>query len=228
MYREITILSVIVRMLVAFFIGAAIGTERELKRKSAGIKTHILICVGATMTTMTSQFLVFNLRMNTDIARLGAQVVAGVGFIGAGVIFVLRGRRVKGLTTAAGIWLCAIIGLCVGVGFYEAAILAAILEVLITWGVGYFEKKKFRGSIVESILVEYENESALVRIKSYFNDLDITVIDRRNIEVPNSEKYLEVEYDIILQRKVTLPDVISDISCMKGVISVEECSTDDN
>ena len=90
--------------LLAVVCGGLIGLEREYKRRPAGFRTHILICLGAAMTTLTSQFLYLNLHYYTDMARLGAQVVAGIGFIGAGAIIVTRRRRVKGLTTAAGLW----------------------------------------------------------------------------------------------------------------------------
>ena len=209
-------------MLVAFLLGALIGTEREFKRKSAGLKTHTLICVGAAMTTMTSQFLVYNMGQNTDIARLGAQVVAGVGFIGAGIIFISRGRRVKGLTTAAGIWLCAIIGLCIGAGYYEAGIAAAVCEVLIEWGVGYIEKKHFRGTNTEIIFIEYTDAASLARVKSYFHDLDIRIMSTKVAEGSHHREHFEVEYEISLQRKITLHDVLVDIAAMEGIITVEE------
>jgi len=222
MFRELTLVSVLVRMLVAFLLGALIGTEREIKRKSAGIKTHTLICVGAAMTTMTSQYLVYNMGMNTDVARLGAQVIAGVGFIGAGIIFVSRGRRVKGLTTAAGIWLCAIIGLCIGAGYYEAGTVATIFAVIIEWGVGYIEKKHFRGTNTEIIFIEYTNDAALAKVKSYFNDLDIRIVSTKVAEGSHHREHFEVEYEVSLQRKVTLHDVLVDIAAMEGIITVEE------
>lgn len=222
MYREITLLSVIIRMVAAFFIGGLIGTEREIKKKSAGLKTHTLICVGAATTTLTSQFLVYNMGMNTDIARLGAQVVAGVGFIGAGIIFVSRGRRVKGLTTAAGIWLCAIVGLCIGAGYYEAGVVAAIMEILIEWGIGLLEKKYFRGTMTENVYIEYTNEEALNKVKAYFNDLDIHIVNTKIPEGSHLKNYFEVEYEISLQRKITLADVLVDVAAIEGIISIEE------
>ena len=102
--RDVTVLSTTLRMLLAVVCGGLIGLEREYKRRPAGFRTHILICLGAAMTTLTSQFLYLNLHYYTDMARLGAQVVAGIGFIGAGAIIVTRRRRVKGLTT---LWACA-------------------------------------------------------------------------------------------------------------------------
>ena len=116
-FRSVTIWSVALRMALAVLCGGIIGIEREYKRRPAGFRTHILICLGAAMTTLTSQYLYLVLGYYTDMARLGAQVVAGIGFIGAGTIIVTRRQRVKGLTTAAGLWAAAIIGLALGGGF---------------------------------------------------------------------------------------------------------------
>lgn len=115
--RDMTLLSVMVRMLCAMLCGGIIGIEREYKRRPAGFRTHILICMGAAMTTLTSQYLYLCMGYYTDMARLGAQVIAGIGFIGAGTIIVTKQQRVKGLTTAAGLWVAAIVGLTLGAGF---------------------------------------------------------------------------------------------------------------
>ena len=95
--RDITFVSICARMLLAFICGAVIGIEREFKRRPAGFRTHILICVGSAITTLTSEFLLLNMHYYTDIARLGAQVIAGIGFIGAGTIIMTKRRRVRGL-----------------------------------------------------------------------------------------------------------------------------------
>ena len=118
--RDVTMASITLRMVLATICGGIIGVEREYKRRPAGFRTHILICLGAAMTTLTSQYLCMA-HYYTDAARLGAQVIAGVGFIGAGTIIVTRRQRVKGLTTAAGLWASAIVGLSIGAGFYEGA-----------------------------------------------------------------------------------------------------------
>ena len=116
--RSVTTLSVFVRLACAFICGGIIGIERSYKRRPAGFRTHILICIGAAITTLTSQYLYLNMHYFTDMARLGAQVVAGIGFIGAGTIIVTKRQNVKGLTTAAGLWTSAIIGLAFGGGFH--------------------------------------------------------------------------------------------------------------
>ena len=128
--RDVTFLSVTIRMLLAMICGGVIGIEREYKRRPAGFRTHILICMGAAMTTMTSQYLYLGMGYYTDMARLGAQVVAGIGFIGAGTIIVTRRQRVKGLTTAAGLWVTAIIGLTLGAGYFEAGFFSTVLILL--------------------------------------------------------------------------------------------------
>lgn len=107
--RDITMLSVTVRLCLAVLCGGMIGLERAFKRRPAGFRTHILICLGASLTTMTSQYLYLNMHYFTDMARLGAQVVAGIGFIGAGTIIVTKRQNVKGLTTAAGLWTLSLI-----------------------------------------------------------------------------------------------------------------------
>ena len=128
--RDFSVMAVMFRVILAVICGGLIGLEREYKRRPAGFRTHILICLGAAMTTLTSQYLALEMNYNTDPARLGAQVVAGIGFIGAGCIIVTRRRRVKGLTTAAGLWTTAIVGLACGAGFYEGVIIATLLVLL--------------------------------------------------------------------------------------------------
>lgn len=128
--RELNMVSLLLRLLLAMLLGGIVGMEREYKRRAAGFRTHILICLGAAITTMTNQYLALVMGLSTDLGRLGAQVIAGIGFIGAGSILVTRRQRVKGLTTAAGLWTVAIIGLCFGAGFYEGGIAATVLLLL--------------------------------------------------------------------------------------------------
>ena len=112
--RDVTVVSITLRLVLAMICGGIVGMEREYKRRSAGFRTHILICLGAAMTTMTSQHLFLNMHYYLDMARMGGSVVAGIGFIGAGTIIVTQHQRVKGLTTAAGLWTVAIVGLALG------------------------------------------------------------------------------------------------------------------
>mgnify|MGYP000579793177 FL=1 len=128
--RSVTTLSVFVRLACAFICGGIIGIERSYKRRPAGFRTHILICIGAAITTLTSQYLYLNMHYFTDMARLGAQVVAGIGFIGAGTIIVTKRQNVKGLTTAAGLWTSAIMVWRSAAAFMRAAFW---LPALLCW-----------------------------------------------------------------------------------------------
>ena len=134
--RDVTLASVTTRMLLAVLCGGLIGIERAYKRRPAGFRTHILICLGAAITTLTSQFLYLNLHYYTDMARLGAQVVAGIGFIGAGTIIIHR-QLVRGLTTAASLWATAGIGLAAGAHMYVVAAAATVLTLFALEAVSY-------------------------------------------------------------------------------------------
>ena len=119
---------IIFRVLLAVCFGALIGLEREHAHRPAGLRTHILVCVGACIVMLTSEFIYKEYRQfspNIDVARLGAQVISGIGFLGAGTI-IRNGSSVKGLTTAASIWVVGCIGLATGIGFYFGATITAI------------------------------------------------------------------------------------------------------
>ena len=136
-FREITQLSVIVRILVSIIVGGLIGLERGMKHRPAGLRTYMLVCVGSSLIMLTNQY-IFQFTGAGDPMRLGAQVVSGIGFLGAGTIVVTKHNQIKGLTTAAGLWASAGVGLAIGIGFYEAAITAtvgiyAILTILQKW-----------------------------------------------------------------------------------------------
>ncbi len=120
--REFNIWTALIRLALAFILAGMVGFEREKKGHAAGLRTHILVCMGAALTTLTGIFCADTLGFGSDPMRIGAQVVSGIGFIGAGTIMVTRGTHVRGLTTAAGLWSTAAIGLALGAGFYEGAI----------------------------------------------------------------------------------------------------------
>ena len=129
--REVTYLAVALRIFAAVIIGGALGLERGMKKRPAGLRTYMLVCVGACVVMLTNQY-IFQTFGAGDPVRMGAQVVSGIGFLGAGTIIVTRRNQIKGLTTAAGLWSAAGVGLALGVGFYEAAIVgtAAVFFVM--------------------------------------------------------------------------------------------------
>ena len=124
--REVTLLAVIARIVVSFVLGGMLGMERGLKQRPAGLRTYMLVCVGACMIMLTNEYIV-QVYGTGDPARMAAQVVSGIGFLGAGTIIVTKHSQIKGLTTAAGLWAAAAVGLATGIGFYEAAIVGAMV-----------------------------------------------------------------------------------------------------
>ena len=128
--REVTLLAVVLRIFCAAMFGGLLGLEREIKNRAAGLRTYMLVCVGACLVMLTNQY-IFQVFQASDPVRMGAQVVSGIGFLGAGTIIVTRHRQIKGLTTAAGLWAAAGVGLAIGVGFYEAAIAGALAIFLV-------------------------------------------------------------------------------------------------
>ena len=126
--RDFNLVTVTVRLLLAFIFGGVIGMDRERKGRPAGMRTHILVCLGASMTTMSGFFVVHTLGMESDPLRISAQVISGIGFLGVGTILITGRMHVKGLTTAAGLWTTASIGIALGTGFYE--LLCTVLSVI--------------------------------------------------------------------------------------------------
>lgn len=127
--REVNWFSILLRLCLAILCGGIIGIERGRKGRTAGFRTHVLVCMGSTLTVLTNQYMI-QVFGNGDPARLGAQVINGIGFLGAGTILVTDRQEVKGLTTAAGLWASACMGLAIGAGFYECMFLAFALILL--------------------------------------------------------------------------------------------------
>jgi len=220
--REFTLLSVAARMLLAVVCGGFIGLEREYKHRPAGFRTHILICIGAAMTSLTSQFLLFEMGYYTDMTRLGAQVVAGVGFIGAGTIIVTHKHQVKGLTTAAGLWVSAILGLALGAGFYEAGILSAILILVAEL---YFSKVEFRllaNAHDIMLFVEYNDRGCIEQLFSRFQELDVKVLSAETLEHADVEgESGAVMLSLRLSPKTTEEQIVQEIQAVSGVFAVD-------
>lgn len=124
--HDFNIVSITLRLLLAILAGGVIGIERGKHGSAAGLRTHVLVCIGAAMTALTGLFVSNSLDASGDITRLAAQVVSGIGFLGAGMIIVKNGNIVRGLTTAAGMWATAAIGIAIGYGFYVGGIIATV------------------------------------------------------------------------------------------------------
>ena len=182
-FRDMDMLAVSARLILAVLCGGVIGIEREIKRRPAGFRTHILICMGSAITILTNMYLYQVMHQYTDIARMGAQVVAGIGFVGAGAIIVTRRQRVRGLTTAAGLWTTSIIGLACGAGYAECAIYTTLLVLFAERVLVKIEYRFARRISDVNIYVEYSQAATiqkLVRIlrekKTLMKDMEVNRI----------------------------------------------------
>lgn len=142
-----------VRITVSVILGGIIGLDRGLKNRPAGLRTYMLVSVGSCLIMLTNQY-VNQVFATGDPVRMGAQVVSGIGFLGAGTIVVTRRNQIKGLTTAAGLWAAAAVGLAIGVGLYEAGILSGLVIFLVLSLVHRWDSQMRKTSKVMEIYVE--------------------------------------------------------------------------
>ena len=172
--REITYLAVILRILAAVIFGGAIGLERGMKNRPAGLRTYMLVCVGSCLIMLTNQYL-YQVTQAGDPMRLGAQVVSGIGFLGAGTIIVTKHNQIKGLTTAAGLWAAAGVGLALGVGFYEAAFVAGFAVFAILTLLQKLDDKMHRSTKIVELYIELSEEVPLGELIRNLRDLNLEI-----------------------------------------------------
>lgn len=173
-FREITYLAIPVRICSAVIIGGIIGFERGMKNRPAGLRTYMLVCVGACLVMLTNQY-IFQTLGAGDPMRLGAQVISGIGFLGAGTIIVTKHNQIKGLTTAAGLWASAGVGLALGIGFYEAALTAGLAIYLILTVLHFWEARMNKKMRVFEVYVELLETTALGDFIRNIRALDLDI-----------------------------------------------------
>lgn len=165
--RQFNMSSVLLRLTLAVLCGGLIGVNREHKRRPAGFRTYMLVCLGAALTMVLGQYqyLMFDtvwkseqlsVGMTTDVTRFGAQVINGIGFLGTGTILITEQREVKGLTTAAGLWASACMGLAIGAGFYEGMLLGFLAIFLSIKALPYIEGFLMARSRNMNLYVEFD------------------------------------------------------------------------
>lgn len=175
-FYEINFVTVTIRLLGAMIFGALIGFERTCKLRAAGFKTYSLVCVGSAAVMMTGMFIYQNYQIS-DPARLGAQVISGIGFLGAGTIMVTGFHSIKGLTTAAGLWVDACMGLVIGIGFYEAAIIMFAIILLVMVVGEKVQVKLLANSKRLRIYILLEKKDGLYKFIAFLKELDISILE---------------------------------------------------
>ncbi len=220
--REVTQLAVILRILAAFVCGGVLGLERGLKNRPAGLRTYMLVCVGSCVIMLTNQY-IWQVSGAGDPMRLGAQVVSGIGFLGAGTIIKTHHNQIKGLTTAAGLWSCAAVGLALGIGFYEAALFAGAAVFFVLTGLHRLDDKMHRNTRVIEIYVELGDNTS---IGYFIRGIRKLELDIGNIQLEQDgaldEDVRAVVATLKSDKRVNHEDMLSQIRKIKGVKYLEE------
>lgn len=208
----------LLRIFIAMILGMLIGNERKNRNKSAGLRTHAMVAMGAALMMVVSKY-GFSDTVQGDGARLAAQVVSGVGFLGAGMIFV-RNNLVNGLTTAAGIWTTAGIGLTVGAGMYGVGILSALMMVImqnISHKIPLFSNVAVGGMIRMNVL---NGTSAVEDIEHLLMSHNIDIHSVQITKIGNEK--VRMELDVTYPPKLNKPALFCDLAKREDVISVGE------
>lgn len=209
---------IIMRLLIALIVGGLTGLERERSHQFAGFRTHILVSVGSCITSITSLSLFFQYSSysNIDPARLSAQVLSGVGFLGAGAIL-KTSNGIRGLTTAAGIWATACIGIAVGYGYYILAISAWLFVMITLYILKNIDKMIFKKK--QTIFnIKTDNIEIISSIYEMFQRSQISV---KNIEINSDTNNIKINLLTVHDRRIVLDEVIKELSKLKSIISID-------
>ena len=219
--NTINLASIIVRLVLALLCGAVLGLDREKNRRPAGLRTYTLVCVGAALVMMTSQYVIERIGSG-DLMRMGAQVVSGIGFLGAGTIIVTGHRQVRGLTTAAGLWVAACVGLAAGIGFYAGAILSTLIMLLVLTWFHYLEERIRHKSHTINLFVELESVRALGGVLRAAKENHISVSDLEINKGRNIEEGAVIMLTAGYQGDYSRENVVHLLGAAKGVRHIEE------
>jgi len=219
---EINAQTILFRLLISFIVGSLVGFEREKHKQPAGLRTHILICMGSALIMLLSIFIpqTFQNFQNGDPSRIAAQVVSGIGFLGAGAIMKF-GVNVKGLTTAASIWVIAALGLAIGAGMYWGVLIGTIIILFVLTILDLLEKKAFPAKYIKKLHIYTKDplvSSSQLSLEIKKHKITIRTID---IEQSFDEDYITYRMTIQISEKVDLNALNKDLGSINGVKRVK-------
>ena len=221
--EDLNLVSIILRLTMAVIFGGIIGYGRERERRPAGLRTHILVSIGATLAMITNIYMCKIYNGYTDPTRLGAQAISGIGFLGAGTIIVTGKNKVRGLTTAAGLWACACMGLAIGAGFYSGAIIGCLFISAVTVALANIDKKINRNSRNITLYILVNSTTAASRLLQDIQSKNVKISD---IEISNnnvsSNDLIGILLGLKISREVCHYDFIESITNKNEVIFLQE------
>ena len=221
--QENNLLSTVVRLLLAAVLGGLIGTERGAKGRAAGMRTHIIVCIGAAMTALVGLYTTDVLGQSSDPMRLSAQVISGIGFLGGGMILIRGRHRITGLTTAAGLWASAIIGLTIGGGFYEGALLATALVFFAESVLSRLEYRMLDHVPEINLYMEYADKSSLEEVLRLFRENRVSLQDMEITRTSGNENHNACAiFSLRFSKGASVDDLLTQVTRIDGVVSVQE------
>lgn len=233
-FREFNLASITLRLFLALLLGGMIGLERGRKGRAAGLRTYSLVCMGAVLTMLLGQYnyvmmettwahIATEIGVRTDISRFGAQVINGIGFLGAGTIIVTGRQQVKGLTTAAGLWASACMGLAVGAGFYECVLLSVSLIFFCIRVLPHLEVLIIERARNMNLYIEFEAMdeigTILTRVKSQAEQIFSVEINRGQ---EDRNGHPNAVLSVRLKKRRSHAQVIAAIAELDNIFVIEE------
>lgn len=220
--REVTYLAVAVRIVAAVLIGGLLGLERGMKNRPAGLRTYMLVCVGSCLIMLTNQY-IYQVFQSGDPVRMGAQVVSGIGFLGAGTIVVTRRNQIKGLTTAAGLWTAAGVGLALGIGFYEAALVGGLAMFFVITVLQRMDNNMHRKSRQMEVYIELSSEVALGDFLRAVRDKELEIYNVQREQESDSDAGNRAYIATVKSKKRSNHlEVLEQVQSVPGVAYLEE------
>jgi len=219
--NEINIISICLRLALAAICGGFLGLERGKKNRAAGFRTHILVCTGAALAMLTNLYMM-DAYPGVDPSRMGAQVISGIGFLGAGTIMVTGLQKVKGLTTAAGLWVVACIGLAFGTGFYVGGLTATVLCIMAQTILHSFENRINARNKLISVFVEFEDMSNIGSFLSFIRTNDMTMEELELGKARTSDRHVGAMMMLKSAKRGEHARTLEVLSQAEGVCYIEE------
>jgi putative Mg2+ transporter-C (MgtC) family protein len=213
--------TIMLRLLMAVILGGVIGYERGRAGRPAGLRTHILVCLGSTLAIMTNQY-VFQEYNVGDPTRLAAQVISGIGFLGAGTIIVTGRHQVKGLTTAAGLWATACMGLAIGIGFYKAAFFSCFLIAFATVILHRLDNMMLSKSKIMDVYIEIKRSTTITSVIERIKANNISIDSIEMVKASYDNNAMAAIMTLRSKSKRLRIDMIAYICAIDGVEFAEE------
>ncbi|MFI3236552.1 MAG: MgtC/SapB family protein [Lachnospiraceae bacterium] len=214
---EFNTVSSLFRLILAAVLGGIIGLDREKITRSAGFRTYSLVCLGATLAMLIGHYINTNVGESYDISRIGAQVISGIGFIGAGAIINSGTNKVIGLTTAAALWTCACMGLAVGCGFYSGAIGTCFLTLVLLRVMKFVDRRAREKKHFVDIYIELADASFVNEVLYYLEMKEIKIVSSKTTPPKVRENQIGLDVTILVKNNQNSWDIMKALTKLETV-----------